>query len=146
MRNLFAAAPRQCSSIVKYLTTICVNVCDRMCLLACLCVIFSWTAWGTETWMVPCYHKLAGTCFKPLRFTKSCQKSSKKAKTSTASCSRAWWAVLSRLVFLIGNSFFKEIFCLNVVSERENCCPKSVYSNSLSNNSHIYNGCFEPHA
>ena len=25
--------------------------------------------------MVPCCHKLSGACFKPLRFTKSCQKS-----------------------------------------------------------------------
>ena len=37
-------------------------------------------AWDMETWMVPCCHKLSGACFKPLRFTKTHQKSLKKAK------------------------------------------------------------------
>ena len=71
------------------LTTICVNVRDRVWRLAfvCLTAISSQTAWGMETWMVPCCHKLSGACFKPLRFTKSRQKSSKKAKTSPAPCS-----------------------------------------------------------
>ena len=56
-------------------------------LSVCLSAISSQTAGGIETWMVPCCHKLSGACFKPLRFTKSSQKSSKKAKTSRAPCS-----------------------------------------------------------
>ena len=63
------------------LTTICVNVRDRIvCLSVRLRAISSRTAWGMETWMVPCCHKLSGACFKPFRFTKSCQKLSKKWK------------------------------------------------------------------
>ena len=73
--------------------SICVNVrdhvCLRVCLHVCLCAIFSRAAWGMETWIVPCCHKLSGACFKPISFTKSSQKSSKKAKTSSAPCSTA---------------------------------------------------------
>ena len=65
----------------QHLTTICVNVCDRVCLPLCLHAIFSRTTWGMETWMVPCSQKLSGACFKPLRFTKSSQKLSKRAKS-----------------------------------------------------------------
>ena len=61
-----------------YITTICVNVCDHVCLSVCLNPIFSRAAWGMETWMVPCGHKLSGVCFNLIRFTKSCQKLSKK--------------------------------------------------------------------
>ena len=50
------------------------------CLRVCLDANSSWTAQGMETRMVPCCHKFSGACFKPLRFTKSSQKMSKKAK------------------------------------------------------------------
>ena len=35
------------------------EVCYHIHLFVC----FSWTAWGIKTWMVPCCHKLAVSCF-----------------------------------------------------------------------------------
>ena len=37
-----------------------------VCLRVCLRANSSRTAWGMETRMVPCCHKLSGACFKPL--------------------------------------------------------------------------------
>ena len=73
-----------------------VSIYPCVTVFVCLHAICSWTAWAMETWMVPCCHKLSGACFKPLRFTKSCQKSSKKAKSpqryvdSTAQTAEGW--------------------------------------------------------
>ena len=46
----------------------------------CLCFDPAKAAWLMEIWIVTCCHKLSRECFKPIRFTKSCQKVSKKPK------------------------------------------------------------------
>ena len=68
--------------------------------VVCLFAIISEAAWGIERWMVPCCHRLSGACFKPLRFTQSCQKLSNKAKSLQCHEGRRDYFVISkRLLF-----------------------------------------------